>query len=175
MTPGEWAAWAQALFGLATFGAACVAVRAAYDAPKRAAEFADRLRADGQRAEEDRRVRLNIFANLMQCRAQMGSPLAAASLNLIDVVFRDDKEVREAWQHFLLAVSERPYSGDRARERYLAIIEKMARSLGLSAEITVADVQHAYYPEGLGLMDQAAYFEARDKVNRFSSTPESQP
>jgi hypothetical protein len=172
MTAAEWAAWAQFGAGLMTFGAAAWAVRAAYRAPKLAAEFAEQIRQDALREDEDRRLKMLIFANLMQYRAQIVSPVSVASLNLIDVAFRDDREVREAWRHFLDATEATDASGAanaKIVERYLALIEKIARCLGLSGDISVQDVQRFYYPRGLGRFDEAAWLEAEDKLRRFKA------
>lgn len=167
MTAGDWASWAQAFFGLATFGAACIAVKAAYDAPKRAAEFAETLRADAIKADEDRRLKLLVFTNLMQFRAQILNPTAIASLNLIDVVYRDHREVREAWRYFLSATAQEPHVVEVVHERYRAIIEKMARALGLDADITVEDVKNIYYPKGQGELDEVAHLELQEKLKRL--------
>jgi hypothetical protein len=86
---------------------------------------------------------------------------------MIDVVFVEDREVRLAWRHFVEATELQPFSGERVVERYLAIVEKMARALGLSDNITVEDVKSSYYPVALGHLDEATYLEALDKRARF--------
>jgi hypothetical protein len=64
----------QAVAAVFTFMAACVAVWASFSAPRRAAEFAERLRAQGQLAEEERRTKLWVFTTLMQFRSQILNP-----------------------------------------------------------------------------------------------------
>lgn len=163
----------QAVAAVATFFAAALAVWATLRAPRLAAEFAERLRFDAQRDSERRNQKLFIFANLMQYRAQILNPNAVGSLNLIDVVFVDCPEVRLAWRHFHEAtMSGADFSSERVRERYLAIIEKIARNLGLSEAITISDIQSSYYPRGLGEVDEAAFLEVQDKLKRFRG-PES--
>jgi hypothetical protein len=165
------AAWLQALAGFATFGAACVAVKASYDAPRRAAEFAENLRQETQKSERDRNLQMLVFTNLMQFRAQILNPTAVASLNVIEVAFREHKEVREAWRHFLEAASEQPAVAAKIVERYLSIIEKMARALGLSSDLSVKDIQNVYYPQSLGEADEAATLETQARLRRLRKAP----
>jgi hypothetical protein len=159
----------QAVAAMLTFLAAALAVWATFRAPKVAAEFAERLRSDAQREVELRNQKLLIFANLMQFRAQMLHPNAVGALNLIDVVFADSPEVRIALRHFHEEAkkSDEAFSGDRLRERYLSIIEKIARDMGLSEKITISDIQNSYYPRGMGEADELAYREAQDKLSRL--------
>lgn len=172
MTASEWASWAQAVAGLATFAAACVAVKAAYDAPKRAAEFAERLRSQSAKSEMMRQAKLNVFSNLLQYRGQILNPHAVASLNVIEIAFEDAKDVRLAWKHFYAAIQENPSSNDKIVERYLGIVQAMARHLSMGDSITVEDVKTYYYPTGLGQLDEAAWLEAQDKIRRYRSPPE---
>ncbi len=94
-------------------------------------------------------------------------PNVVGPLNLIDVVFVDSPDVRVAWRHFLEATKEATFSPERLRERYLSIIDKIARDIGLSDKVTIVDIQNSYYPRGLGDMEEAAYLEALDKLQRL--------
>jgi len=163
MTPEE----VQALAAVATFFAAALAVWATFKAPKRAAEFAEGLRLANMEADERRRMKLTIFSNLMQYRAQILNPNAIGSLNLIDLIFRDVPEVRLAWAHFLAAANEKPFSSAKLMERYYGIIEKMARHLNLADEITISDIENTYYPQILGDIDEASLLENQEKLSRF--------
>jgi hypothetical protein len=167
MTSAEAAAWAQAVAGIGTFGAAMVAVWATFRAPKSAAAFAEDLRAQSTQVEEARRLKLWVFATLMQYRGQLLNSQNVGALNSIDVVFRESREVRDAWRHFMAEANNSSFSSDRLNERYAAIIEKMARAMGLDAEITVKDIETAYYPKALSQFDLAAWLEAQDKLKRY--------
>jgi hypothetical protein len=161
----------QAIAAVATFLAACCAVWATFRAPKLAAEFAERLRAQSQTADEQRRYKLWIFTTLMQNRARIGSAEAVSALNAIDVIFSESTEVREAWRHFKAATAEQPSSSEKIIERYLSIVHAMARDMSLSGKITVSDIDSPYYPTLLGQMEEAAYWEAQDKLQRFKPQP----
>lgn len=160
----------QAIAAVATFLAAAAAVFATFRAPRLAAKFAEDLRIANQKADEERRLKLWVFTTLMQFRRQIINPSAVAALNLIDVVFCDNAEVRNAWRSFSAAVHETPYSPEKVSERYHSILEKMARGLGLHESISIADIQNAYYPEGLGQLDEATYLETQEKLQRLRST-----
>ena len=134
-----------------------------------AAQFAEQLRTENQAAEERRRLKLFIFSTLMQCRSQIINPNSVAALNLIDVVFIDSKEVREAWKDFHNSTEAKPFSMMATVERYHAIIEKIARDLGLNQQITISDIRNSYYPSGLGDMDEAAFLETQDKLQRLKN------
>jgi hypothetical protein len=159
----------QALAAVMTFFAATLAVWATFRAPRLAAEFAENLRAGSQREAELRHQKLVILSNLMQYRSQMLHPNAIGALNLIEVVFVDSPEVRVASRHFHEETTKQneAFSADRLRERYLGIIEKIARDMGLSDRITLTDIQNSYYPKGLGEADEAAFLETRDKLQRL--------
>lgn len=157
----------QAVAAVATFLAALAAVWATFRAPKLAAEFAENLRAASQKQEEERRLKLWIFTTLMQYRRSIISHDAVSALNLIDVVYRDSKEVRDAWRSFLKATDEKPTSSEKIVERYHMILEKMAGALGLSDSIAISDIHASYYPEGLGQQGEAEYLELQEKLRRL--------
>ena len=76
----------------------------------------------------------------------------------------------------MAAAHENPHSPEKVTERYLAIIEHIARDLGLSGKISINDIQSAYYSQLMGQMDEAAYWEAQDKLQRFKAkSPAEQP
>lgn len=156
----------QAIAAVATFFAACLAVWASFRAPKLAAKFAEELRTASARADEQRRQKMLIFATLLQNRAHIAHPDCVSALNFIDIVFIDDREVRDALVHFRAATDANPASVERTIERYLSIIEKMARNLGLSDRVTISDIQNYYYPIGLGELHEAERLEVRERLER---------
>jgi hypothetical protein len=161
----EW----QAIAGVATFCAALVAVWATFKAPERAAQFAETLRLQSAEEEQSKRLKLWVFTTLMQYRSAIANINAVSALNVIDVVFHDDRDVRDAWRLFLTCANTKPLNSAMLIDRYNAILEKMSRNLNLLTSITVFDIQNSYYPEGLGTLDAAAHAEAIDKLERFSA------
>lgn len=175
MNTAEGAAWAQALFGFFTFLAAGLAVKAAYDAPKRAAEFAEALRQESQIADERRRVKLNVLTTLLQHRATFEYAESVNALNLITIAFVDDQEVRDAYTHFLGEADkdDEAFNLGALRERYLSLIEKIVRNVGLSERITVADVHQGYYPKFLEKHRILANWELEQRLGAALATVQS--
>lgn len=149
MTSVEIAAWVQGLAGVATFLAACLAVKATIDAPIKAAEFAEKLRRDKEASDETARQQRQILTILLQYRAQILHYDVFNALNLIDLAFIDAVEVRRAWHQFHDAI-ENPSSFELKRERFAKIIEAIIRYLNLSDKITPQDVSRAYFPDFVG-------------------------
>jgi hypothetical protein len=88
-------------YGIATAVFSAVATGfaafAAWQAPRAAAKLAESLRRDAEKAQERQRSKLQIFVTLMQERAAIYSETAVKSLNLIEVIFSDSREVCDAW------------------------------------------------------------------------------
>ncbi|MDR3460945.1 MAG: hypothetical protein P4L76_01365 [Beijerinckiaceae bacterium] len=127
--------------------ATAFAAYASWRAPRAAAELAERLRRDAERADERRRQKFFIFANLMQDRSSIYSDNAVKSLNLIDVVFHDSRSVREAWAELFLTFSNQAImQGQGHDEKLRQLLVAMAKDLGLSEQFGVADLSRVYYP-----------------------------
>ncbi|MBI1686850.1 DUF6680 family protein [Caulobacter hibisci] len=155
----------QAIASALTFLAACVAVWASFRAPRLAAQFAEQLRRDSAQSDEQRRLKMMIFTTLLQNRAHISHPDCVTALNLIDLAFIDDREVRDALAHFRAATDDTiRREGDRAAERFLVIIEKISRSLGMSDRITISDIRTPYYPTGLAELHEMQRLEMQDKL-----------
>jgi hypothetical protein len=73
------------------------AAYATWQAPRAAAKLAESLRQDSERAQERQKKKVDIFTILMQERGEVYSEGAVKAFNLIDVIFYDCREVREAW------------------------------------------------------------------------------
>lgn len=146
MTEIEAAAWIQATAAVATFLAACCAVWATFDGPKRAAELAEKLRRKNQQIDAQLLEKHQILKTLMTYRGVMISQEAVNALNLIDVAFVDAPEVREAYQQFWNSTAEQT-AWELKVERYNAIIERIVRHLGTSDLIKTSDIQRTYHPD----------------------------
>jgi hypothetical protein len=127
---------------VATGFAAC----AAWNAPRAAAKLAESLRRDAERHNERQRHRLHVFATLMQERAQIYSDNGVRALNLIDVVFNDSREVREAWAELFLAFHMKPLVQHVIDERLRKLLGAIAKAIGLSDELRSDDLGRVYFP-----------------------------
>jgi uncharacterized protein DUF6680 len=130
--------------------AACLAAYATWKAPTAAARLADALRREGDRAQERHRSKLAVFTTLMQERAAFYSENGVRALNLIDVVFNESREVREAWADLFIAFnpnSNIPYHVQEERLRRL--LAAMAKDVGLAEQLRTDDLSRVYFPTAL--------------------------
>lgn len=136
-----WAAFATTWAGVATWRAIAVTRKAPLDAAKVAASLQD--------ASERRRLKLWVFATIMQNRHFLAEADAVKALNLIDTVFHDAPQVRDAWSNFVAALNNQrnfPPTGPTPiiDERRTALLASMARELGLMEDFRPDDFTHVY-------------------------------
>lgn len=103
-----------------------------------------------QNRSERRKDKLEIFKVLMMNRVGW-SIEAARALNIIDIVFADDKNVRSCWKAYYdkLCIQE-PDEMERkqieaAKDK---LLESIAISLGYKNKITWETIQNPYLPRG---------------------------
>lgn len=92
--------------------------------------------------------KLNVFNTLMSYRYMISSQPSVNALNSVDVVFYDDKNVREAYSAFLDETSKKPENNPQIDEKYLKLLETMAAVLKMHS-IHWDDIKHCYCPSGL--------------------------
>ena len=159
-------AWVQAVAGVATFFAACLAVWATFQAPKRAAELAENLRRGNDKADSEQRSKAYVLETLLRHRASILHPDAVNALNLIDIVFIDVIDVREVFQQFLnSAVEQSPF--ELKIERYNIIIERIVRHLGMNDRIKASDIQRSYHPVGHAKIAQLQTAEMDERWEKY--------
>jgi hypothetical protein len=143
--------------------------RAPIDAARVAAELAGEI---NRKAEIERR-RMFVFATLMSARRTTYSKEVVSAFNTIDVFFYDCPDVREAWADLHDAVRDRRLgteSGFRFQEEKLEkLLVEMAKVLGLSRSIGVADVRRSYYPDGLSNRDLLEMLQTEAALRQFSN------
>jgi hypothetical protein len=122
---------------------------ASWRAPTTAAKLAEALRRDAERADERRRQKLNVFATLMQERAQIHFENGVRALNSIDVVFNDSREVREAWSELYLAFEMKPLVPHVIDERLRKLLAVIAKDVGLTDQLRNDDIGRVYFPQVL--------------------------
>ncbi len=158
--------WIQAAASLLTMLAACAALIVAAKAPRLAAKFAEEYRRQSAAEEDRQKLRLGVFSALMKHRSEILAPDARAAINLIDVAFADQPEVRNARRLFIEASLGEPTNPTTIVERYHAMIEAAARAVNLSETITGFDVRSGYYPDAIARLDAAALADAEEKLAR---------
>ena len=135
-------------FLIAIFSAIATAFAAfaTWSAPRAAAKLAESLRRDAERHDERQRRKLQVFATLMQERAQIYSENGVRALNLIDIVFNESREVREAWSELFLAFQMKPLLQHVVDERLRKLLGAIAKDIGLADELRTDDLGRVYFP-----------------------------
>lgn len=101
-----------------------------------------------QTKAECKRRRYEIFAGLMGRRFALPSESSVSLMNMIDVVFYKDVDVRNKYAEFL-AETNKPENGSRdIEEKHLKLLEAMAVALGYT-NIQWDTIKHTYFPVGL--------------------------
>jgi hypothetical protein len=146
-------------------GATTWGVIATLRAPKNAAEFAAKLEANMRTASERKDRKFSIFLSLMQDRANLVTWDSTRALNLIDVVFSDCREVRDAWHQLHSAFETSRYSlpagRENAEEKTILLLEAMANNLGFATSFSKADFERRYLPIDLFQQIEAQRAAAR--------------
>jgi hypothetical protein len=83
---------------------------------------------------------------LMQERAQICSDSGVQALNLVDVVFSDAREVREAWSELFDAFHIKPIQQFVINERLRKLLGAIAKNVGLADELRNDDFDGVYFP-----------------------------
>lgn len=103
---------------------------------------------------ERRKDKMEIFKALMIARVTVRkygwTDESVKALNIIDIVFADDKNVRQAWKDLYSKFCNRNPSEAELNEIYKSIcklIESIAISLGYKDKITWEIIQSPYMPE----------------------------
>lgn len=109
-----------------------------------------------QNRSQKRKDKMDIFKTLMVSRNGW-TPERVSALNIIDIVFADDKNVRRDWkEYFEKLCIENPTGNDLVmiQKSHYKLLETMANSLGYKDKITWETIQNPYIPKGMIEMEQ---------------------
>ena len=111
-----------------------------------------------------RQDKMDIFKTLMTSRLYGWTPQGVHALNVIDIVFSDDEEVRKQWKTYYdkLCV-ENPTETElkKIKIEQEKLLEIMANRLGYKDKISWDTIQNPYIPKGmLDSMAQQQQFQA---------------
>lgn len=142
---------------------AAAAVFAALMAPRTAWKLTRR----SQEEDAKRRDKVNIFGALMQNRHTPQSREAVAALNLIDIAFHDDPEVRRIWREYHGMISnptffENNIAIELTNQKLLELQTAMARALNFS--IDQFDIARIYRPTWLAEEDHLTMLDRRTRL-----------
>ena len=137
-----------------------------------------------QNRSEKRKDKMQIFKTLMTSRIYGWTPDSVNALNIIDIVYSDDKKVRAAWKD--LNDKYRVTNPDQQHLKKIEnaqykLLEAMANSLGYKDKITWETIQNPYMPVGMAQQIEAqknmqqAYYSAINGVNIFVQNQKQNP
>jgi hypothetical protein len=151
-----------------------LAAFATWHAPRAAAKLAEDLRREGERNHERQKNKLHVFAMLMQERAAIYSENGVRALNLVDVVFNDSREVRDAWADLFRIFSVNPLSPLVLEERLHKLLVAMAKDIGLADQLRPDDIGRVYYPNAIA-QDQMIRAKQREQMLATLSQTQTSP
>ena len=105
-----------------------------------------------QNRAEIRKDKMQIFKTLMTSRIYGWTPESVNCLNIIDIVFADDKTVREAWKDLYDKYCvQNPNEAQlkKIQNAQYKILETMENSLGYKNKVTWETIQNPYVPDGM--------------------------
>ena len=137
-----------------------------------------------QNRAEKRKDKMQIFKTLMTSRIYGWTPDSVNALNIIDIVFSDDKKVRAAWKD--LNDKYRVTNPDQQHLKKIEnaqykLLEAMANSLGYKEKITWETIQNPYMPVGMKQqietqkIMQQTYFNVINSVNQYVQNQKQNP
>lgn len=125
---------------------------------------------------EKRKDKMQIFKTFMTSRIYGWTPDSVNALNIIDIVYSDDKKVRAAWKDlndkFRVTNPDQQHLKKIENAQY-KLIETMANSLGYKDKITWETIQNPYVPVGMAQQIEAqknmqqVYYNTLYGVNRI--------
>ena len=105
-----------------------------------------------QNRAEIRKDKMHIFKVLMTSRIYGWTQECVHCLNIIDIVFADDKKVRDAWKDLYDKYCvENPDETQikKIQNAQYKLLETMANSLGYKDKVTWETIQNPYIPKGM--------------------------
>lgn len=121
-----------------------------------------------QVCSQKRNDKMQIFKTLMTSRIFGWTNESVQAMNLIDVVFADDKAVRKQWKIcFDKMCVENPTDTDLSKIKLERekLLEAMAKSLGYKDIITWESIQNPYIPKGMiDLMAQQQAYQNNQTI-----------
>lgn len=105
-----------------------------------------------QNKAEIRKDKMQLFKTLMTSRAYGWTRESVYCLNIIDIVFADDTEVRDAWKDLYekyCVTNPDATQLKKIQNAQYKLLETMANSLGYKDKVTWETIQNPYIPQGM--------------------------
>src|SRR5260370_16192791 len=176
----EWLATIAAIWAAFATTWAAIATSRAVTATRKAPVEAAQVAATLQDASERRRLKLWVFATVMQNRQFLGEIESVKALNLIDTVFHNAPQVRDAWANLFASLNDQRNFQPTVPtpvidERRTALLSSMARDLGLMDDFRPDDFARVYLPQTVVSKMQIRDMQRRATLNALSAQPTPPP
>ena len=105
-----------------------------------------------QSRAEKRKDKMQIFKTLMTSRIYGWMQESVYCMNLIDIVFADDKTVRDAWKDLYdkyCVQNPNETQLKKIQNAQYKLLETMAKTLGYKNKVTWETIQNPYIPDGM--------------------------
>ena len=105
-----------------------------------------------QTCAKKREDKIQIFKILMTSRIYDWTTDEVHALNILDIVFSDDKEVRDSWKDLydkLCVSNPSEVELEKIQTAKYKLLETIAKSLGYENQIIWETIQNPYIPKGL--------------------------
>ncbi len=105
-----------------------------------------------QNRAEIRKDKMQIFKTLMTSRIYGWTQESVHCLNIIDIVFADDKIVRDAWKDLYGKYCvQNPDAAQlkKIQNAQYKLLETISKSLGYKDKVTWETIQNPYVPDGM--------------------------
>ena len=111
-----------------------------------------------QTCSEKRKDKMQIFKILMTARIYGWTVDSVHALNIIDIVFANDKKVRAAWKDLndkYHVTNPDDQQLKKIEQAQYKLLEAISNSLGYKNKITWETIQNPYIPDGLAAQMEA--------------------
>lgn len=140
------AGWVPLFISITALIVTGITAWATWIAPRNAAALAENLRAASEKAGRTEAMKNYVFLTLMQERNAPYTSEAVKAFNVIDVVFRSNTPIRQAWAFYLDAQDPKKEIPQHAKdERLSRLLELMAIDVGFE-NINITDISRFYAP-----------------------------
>lgn len=126
-----------------------------------------------QDRSEKRKDKMEIFKTLIYARIYGWTTDSVRAMNLIEIVFSDDKDVCNRWKAYykeMCIQSTEQSHLENMGTKQNELIQAMGRALGYNDNFTLEVLQHPYMPEGMSAQiaqqrnDQETYSQTLDFI-----------
>lgn len=118
-----------------------------------------------QKNERKKQDKMKILIDLMTSRIYGWTPQSVNSMNIIDIIFSDSKNVKEAWHKFFDLCKINNPSEHQLKDidaSRCKLIEEIAVNLGYKDKLTWNEIQSFYLPQGM-----ANYIQEQQKFQDY--------